>query len=106
VSADPRPHPDLSPHPAFDDAAIEAVLQKAARRLAAVAPQVHILVAWPRPAAEIVPRSSGWCEIGRLADVFNRCWWIILWHPERDEGRLRRYLPRRKRGPLGEIVPP
>jgi hypothetical protein len=88
----------------FDDAAIEAVLQLAARRLAAVAPHIHILVVWPKPAAEIAPRSSGWCEIGRLADVFNHCWWTILWHPERGEGRLLRSYPRRKRGPLGEII--
>ncbi len=98
MSADPVPHA------LFDDAAIEAVIQQAARRLAAVAPRVQILVVWPKPAAEIVPRTSGWCEIGRLADAFDRCWWTILWHPERGEGRLLRGRPKVKRGPLGEIA--
>jgi hypothetical protein len=98
MSADPRPHP------VFDDAAIEAVIQLAARRLAHVAPEVHILVVRPNPPDEIAPRTSGWCEIGRIADVFGRCWWQILWHPERGEGRLLRHVPKARRGPLGEIL--
>jgi hypothetical protein len=50
--------------PPFDDAAIEAVIQQAARRLAALAPEFQILVVWPKPAGEIVPNRAGGASSG------------------------------------------
>lgn len=91
------------PQSLFDDAVIETVIQYAARRLAELAPELQILVVWPKPADEIAPASSGWCDIGRITDALGRCWWQIFWHPERGEGRLLRHRPKPKRGPLGEV---
>jgi hypothetical protein len=52
----------------FDEAAIAAVIDQAAHRLAAVAQSQHItvLIAWPNRVETITPSHSGWCELGRV----------------------------------------
>jgi hypothetical protein len=96
------------PPPIFDDDAIAAVINLAARQLASRAglQRIAVLIAWPAPAAAIEIHSSGWCELGRLSDPAGRFWWLILWNPERAEGRLLRYFARAPRGSLGEILQP
>ena len=95
------------PKPIFDDAAIAAVIDQAARQLSTRAgtQRFTVLIAWPNPSNTIEIHPSGWCELGRLSDPAGRFWWLILWHPERAEGRLLRYFARSPRGSLGEILP-
>ena len=94
------------PPPSFDAVAIAAVIDQAARELAlrARAQHVTVLVAWPTPRTSIEISHSGWCELDRIGEPAGRFWWLILWHPERAEGRLLLYVQKPKRGSLGEIV--
>jgi hypothetical protein len=82
---------DATPHsPVFAEAAIAAVIDRAARQLALQAGRQRfvVLIAWPTPVNTFTVSASGWCELGRLSDPAGRFWWTIRWHPERGEGRL------------------
>src|SRR5207253_615458 len=91
----------------IDDAAVAAVIERAAERITAAGKtqRVAVLLVWPNRAAELRVRPSGWCELGRISDVSGQFWWLIFWHWERAEGRMLRYLQPPKRGPLGEVLP-
>jgi hypothetical protein len=99
---------DSPPQLAFDDNAIASVIDLAVRGLEArfTSDRILVLIVWPKRAHEIEARSSGWCELGRLSDPTGRFRWLILWNPERAEGRLLRSFARAARGPLGEILQP
>ncbi len=90
----------------FDDELIAGVIGLAARELSARASMqgITVLIAWPYRCDQIELSGSGWCELGRLSDPAGRFWWLILWHPERAEGRLLRYFSKPKRGSLGEVL--
>ena len=104
----PAVGPGMSSDFGFDDEAVAAVIESAAQELASRArsQRIAVLIAWPIRVSEIHVHSSGWCELGRLSDPAGRFWWLILWHPERAQGRLLRYFAKAPRGSLGEILQP
>lgn len=87
----------------MDDAEIAAIVRRAARTLAERAGTV-VLTTETIADCEVEVSSSGWCELGRIADAEERCSWTVLYHPATKVGRLVRKLPRAKRGIMGEIL--
>lgn len=58
----------------------------------------NVLIAWQKRAEEIKPSSGGWCELGRLSHSGGRFWRVVLWRPERGEGRLLREFSEARSG--------
>lgn len=87
----------------MSDAEIAAIVRRAATKLQQQG--VQVLTVEAVDARDVVLKSSGWCEIGRIHDALGRFWFDVLYHPATDEGRLVRGFPKAKRGVMGEILP-